>query len=308
MSRKMIQKSLLLLLVCVVELCFAPSAEAKRKSKCPPLGPRMTPEQYCAKYADEARRQMKKYGVPASITLAQGMLESAYGSSYLAIEANNHFGIKSYSRGWRGPVVRCDDDARDEPFCKFSSVYEGYEYHSTFLRDNTRYASLFKLKITDYESWAYGLKRCGYATNPRYPELLIGIIEANHLDVYDVKDAKNIGERHRLYVTRQKGGLRYIRCYKNDDLALIASEYGLSKRKLRKWNDLPKQHTLREGDIIYLEKKNKKAHKEHTLHIVKPGESLWSISQMYGVRVNSLMKRNKMVSATVQAGQEIRLR
>lgn len=289
-------------------LVFAPSTQAAKKAKCPPLGPRLTVKEYCEKYGDEARRQMKKYGVPASITLAQGLLESAYGSSYLAIEAKNHFGIKAYSRGWKGPVVKCDDDAKDEPFCKFSSVEEGFEYHSTFLRDNTRYNSLFALDIRDYEGWAHGLKRCGYATNPKYGYLLIDLIEKNNLDAYDVKNSTTLAETHRLYVTKAKGGLKYVICYKDDDLSVIAKEFGISKRKLRKWNDLTKQSVLKEGNIIYLEKKNKKADKGHVQHVVRGGESLWSISQLYGVRVTSLMKRNKLVSATVHAGQVLILR
>lgn len=284
------------------------SLYAAKKAKCPPLGPRMTVEEYCKKYGDEARHQMKKYGIPASITLAQGILESGYGSSYLAIEAKNHFGIKAYSRGWKGPVVRCDDDAANEPFCKFKSVEEGYEYHSTFLRDNSRYNSLFSLNIRDYEGWAHGLKRCGYATNPKYGYMLVDMIEKNHLDAYDVKNAKTMIITHRLYVTKKKGGLKYVRCNKEDDLSVIAKEYGVSKRKLRKWNDLTKQSVLNEGDIIYLEKKNKKADKGHDYHTVRGGESMWSISQLYGVRVTSLMKRNDLVSATVHAGQVLKLR
>lgn len=302
-------KKMLLLLLFIVSFLFSsPSVSAAKKAKCPPLGPRMTVEEYCKKYGEEARRQMKKYGVPASITLAQGILESAYGSSYLAIEANNHFGIKAYSRGWKGPVVRCDDDAKDEPFCKFKSVEEGYEYHSTFLRDNSRYNSLFALDVTDYENWAHGLKRCGYATNPKYGTLLIDLIEKNHLDAYDVKNSKTLSEIHKLYVTKKKGGLKYIRCFSDDDLSVIAKEFGVSKRKLRNWNDLTKQSVLKEGDIIYLEKKNKKADKGYETHVVRGGESMWSISQLYGIRVSSLMKRNDLVSATVHAGQILKLR
>lgn len=305
---KTVKKSSLLSLFVFILLFQFISVSAAKKVKCPALGPRMTVQQYCDKYGEEARRQMKKYGIPASITLAQGIIESGYGSSYLAIEANNHFGIKAYSRGWTGPVVRCDDDAKDEPFCKFKSVEEGYEYHSTFLRNNTRYNSLFALDIRDYENWAHGLKKCGYATNPKYGYMLIEMIENNHLDAYDVKNVKTLSEIHRLYITKQKGGLKYVRCYKDDDLSVIAKEFGISKRKLRSWNDLTKQSVLKEGDIIYLQKKNKKADKGHEIHVVRGGESLWSISQIYGVRVMSLMKRNDLVSATVHAGQVLKLR
>ena len=185
-------KKLVFLSVLFCLPCFFITSYAAKKVKCPPLGPKMTVQEYCDKYGEEARKQMKKYGIPASITLAQGILESGYGSSYLAIEARNHFGIKAYSRGWTGPVVKCDDDAKDEPFCKFKTVEEGYEYHSTFLRNNTRYNPLFTLDIRDYESWANGLKKCGYATNPKYAQLLIDLIEKNHLDAYDVKKAETL--------------------------------------------------------------------------------------------------------------------
>lgn len=297
----------LLLVIFVLELLSSPCALAK-KAKCPTMAPRMTVKEYCDKYSNEARKQMQKYGVPASITLAQGLLESGYGSSYLAVVANNHFGIKAYSRGWKGPVVHCDDDAVNEPFCKFGSVEEGYEYHSTFLRDNQRYAPLFKLDIRDYEGWAQGLKKCGYATNPKYADLLISLIEKNNLDAYDAKNSKALTNVHTLYVTRKHNGLKYVRCTADDDLAAIAKEFHLSKRKLRSWNDLTKHSELHEGDIIYLQKKNKKSEKEYPQHVVRGGDSMWSISQTYGVTIQALMKRNKLTSATVHAGQVIQLR
>ncbi len=273
---------------------------------------RMTPTEYCEKYAEVARLQMKKYHIPASITLAQGMLESGYGSSYLANVAKNHFGIKAY-RGWNGPVVYADDDARHEPFCKFKTVEESFEYHSTFLLSNKRYAPLFSLDPTDYEAWAKGLKKAGYATNPRYAEMLIRIIEDNHLDIYDVLKSKGKNKNfryqpHKLYVTSKRRGLKYIRVSADDDLAFIAKEFDVSKRQLRSWNDLHKKAVLMEGDIIYLQSKHNKADKKHQLHIVKAGESLHYISQIYGVKVSALMKRNKLTTATVHEGQVLKLR
>ena len=302
------KKALLFIAFVTVQLIFAPFVSAK-KAKCPTMGPRLTVEEYCAKYSDMAQKQMRKYGVPASITLAQGILESGYGSSYLAVVANNHFGIKAYSRNWKGPTVLCDDDAKDEPFCKFNSVAEGYEYHSTFLRDNPRYASLFKLDVRDYENWAHGLKACGYATNPKYGTMLVNLIETYHLDVYDILKNKKVSTVHRtLYVTSAKRGLKYVRCLKDDDLAAIAKDYGINERKLRRYNDLTKRSVLKENDIIYLQSKRSKASKEFTVHRVKVGESMWSISQTYGVTIKSLMRRNKLVSATVHEGQVLRLR
>lgn len=302
------KKTTLLVAFVTLQLFFAPSLSAK-KSKCPTMASRMTVEQYCAKYADLARAQMRKYKVPASITLAQGILESGYGSSYLAVVANNHFGIKAYSRDWKGPTVLCDDDADNEPFCKFSSVEEGYEYHSTFLKYNSRYAPLFKLDIRDYENWAKGLKACGYATNPKYASLLIDLIESNHLDVYDILNNSSVTTATRtLYITSAKKGLKYVRCLPGDDLAAIAKAFGINERKLRRYNELTKKSVLKENDIIYLQSKRSKASKEFTTHTVRVGESMWSISQMYGVTIKSLMRRNKLVSATVHEGQVLRLR
>ena len=287
-------------------LCMPQASAAK---KCPVLGPRLTAEQYCAKYAEIAREEMRKSGVPASITLAQGMLESGYGSSYLAVKANNHFGIKAYSRGWKGPVVRCDDDARDEPFCSFGSVEEGYAYHSQFLCENPRYARLFKLDIRDYEGWAVGLKECGYATSPTYAKSLIDLIERYHLDAYDTPGKAFYSYKHPLYRTgNDRKALKYVRCVENDDLSVIAAQYGIKVAKLRRANDLPKYYTLHEGDIIYLQSKRVKAEPGYDVHVVRPGESMWSIAQTYGVTIKSIMRRNKLKSATVYDGQVLKLR
>lgn len=278
-----------------------------RGDKCVRQRAPMTVKEYVAEYGREAQRQQKKYGIPASITLAQGLLESGNGSSYLAVVANNHFGIKAY-RDWAGPVVRCDDDAKREPFCKFASVEKGYEYHSFFLRNNPRYNPLFKLDVTDYAGWAEGLKRCGYATSRSYAKDLIRIIETNHLDVYDVQSSNHVERPHKVYLTSRKRGLHYIRCQAGDDLAYISKEFDISRRKLRIWNDLPKKYQLKEGEIIYLERKNSKAAKQHRTHVVKAGESLQAISQMYGIRLKSLMKRNRLESGRVQTGQVLKLR
>lgn len=285
------------------------------RSSCPDQGPRLSAAEYCRLYAAEAQRQMQLYGIPASITLAQGMFESGYGSSYIAVKGNNHFGIKAY-RGWSGPVVRCDDDRSNEPFCKFSSVKEGYEYHSKFLRDNTRYAPLFKLSSTDYKGWAKGLQKCGYATNPKYPQLLCDVIERYNLDQYD--NAKSSGKtvstygttatRHKLYSTARRRGLKYVRANSKDALSVIAKEFGVKERQLRKWNDLPKNYLLREGEVIYLQAKHTRADKQHPTHVVSAGESLQSISQQYGVTVRSIIKRNKLTSGNIRQGQVLKLR
>ena len=301
-------------IVVVFLLQFCVFRPISARSNCPDQGPRLSADEYCRRYAAEAQRQMKLYGIPASITLAQGMYESGYGSSYIAVKGNNHFGIKAY-RGWSGPVVRCDDDRSNEPFCKFKSVMEGYEHHSRFLRDNTRYAPLFKLSPTDYEGWAKGLQKCGYATNPKYPQQLCDIIQRYQLYKYDKPQGKeskttyaSSTTRHKLYTTARRRGLKFVKANRNDALSVIAHEYKVSERQLRHWNDLPKRYQLKEGEVIYLQAKRNRADKLHPTHVVASGESLQSISQQYGVTVRSIIKRNKLTSGNIRQGQVLRLR
>lgn len=297
-----------LYIILFFSILYSNQCNASNKKFTTQVGTKLTVSQYCDKYADEARNQMRKYKIPASITLAQGIIESGYGSSYLAVVANNHFGIKAY-RDWNGPIVRIDDDAKKEPFRKYKSVLDSYEDHSLFLVKNQRYSALFNYDIRDYESWAKGLKKAGYATNPKYADILIRMIETNHLDRFDVL-GKNafLGTPHVVYLSSAKKGLKYIRLRSADDLSLIAQEFDVSVRSLRKWNDLHKKSVLMEGDIIYLQSKRSKALKQYPQHIVQPGESMHTISQIYGVTVKSIMKRNKLVSATVQVGQVLKLR
>ncbi len=301
--------------ITVLSINIAVSETLLARSNCPDQGPRLSASEYCRLYAAEAQRQMRLYGIPASITLAQGMFESAYGASYIAVKANNHFGIKAY-RGWTGPVVRCDDDASNEPFCKFKTVQEGFEYHSKFLKNSTRYAPLFKLDVTDYKGWAKGLQKCGYATNPKYPELLCDVIERYNLTQYDkLTKSSSLKEiaaapvsTHRLYSTAKRHGLKFVEAKKNDNLNAIAKEFKVSARQLRKWNDMPKNYKLKEGERIYMQPKKSKAEKIYPTHKVAKGESLHSISQKYGVTVKSIVKRNKLTSAQVQKGQVLKLR
>lgn len=297
-----------LYIILFFSIIYSNKCNASNKKFTTQVGTKQTVSQYCDKYAEEARNQMRKYKIPASITLAQGIIESGYGSSYLAVVANNHFGIKAY-RDWNGPIVRIDDDAKKEPFRKYKSVLDSYEDHSLFLVKNQRYSALFNYDIRDYESWAKGLKKAGYATNPKYADILIKMIETNHLDRFDVL-GKNafLGTPHVVYLSSAKKGLKYIRLRSSDDLSLIAQEFDVSVRSLRKWNDLHKKSVLMEGDIIYLQSKRSKALKQYPQHTVQPGESMHTISQIYGVTVKSIMKRNKLVSATVQVGQVLKLR
>lgn len=251
-------------------------------------------EAYIKQYRDIAVEEMKKYRIPASITLAQGLLESGAGQSSLARKSNNHFGIKCGS-DWRGKTVRHDDDARRECFRAYKHPKDSYEDHSKFLANRPRYASLFKLKITDYKGWAKGLKKAGYATNPRYAQQLIDIIELYDLHKYDQKGGlkwmKDHPNPHQTYLAN---GLVYIIVRAGDSWKSISKELGISQRKLRKYNDLYKGYALQAGDILYLEKKKRKASKDYIVHVLRSGESMYSISQKYGIRLDRLYKLNKM--------------
>ena len=272
---------------------------------------------YIAKYADVAVEQMRMYKIPASITLAQGLLESAAGQSRLATKANNHFGIKKGS-GWTGPTISHNDDRRGEKFRKYGSALESYEDHSRFLVNGKRYAALFQLDIDDYKGWAKGLKKAGYATNPKYASELIDIIERFELYRYDnLKTAKAEQPKQQLTVvtpapqqrpvtfqTTQSQELTLRTCNENyyvvarsgDTYKSIGKIFGLSQRKLRKYNEVDKNYELRPGDIVYIKKKQKKAHKslKGQRHTIKAGESIYSIAQLYGMRVETLYKINKI--------------
>ena len=251
-------------------------------------------EAYIKKYRELAVEEMKKYHIPASITLAQGLLESGAGQSALARKSNNHFGIKCGS-DWYGKTVSHDDDARGECFRAYKHPKDSYEDHSKFLAGRPRYASLFNLNITDYRGWARGLKKAGYATNPRYADQLIGIIELYELYKYDDKNylkwIKKNPNPHQTYIAND---LLYIVVRAGDSWKSISQEFDISQKKLRKYNDLYKGYALQVGDILYLEKKNKKADKEHIVHVLRAGESMYSISQKYGIRLKNLYKLNKM--------------
>jgi LysM repeat protein len=265
--------------------------------------------EYIDKYNGMAVKQMKAYKIPASITLAQGLLESGAGQSSLARKYNNHFGIKC-GGDWKGNTARYDDDHRNECFRAYRNPMESYEDHSLFLSGKTRYASLFQLRITDYEGWAHGLKKAGYATAPKYAIQLISIIENYELYKYDreEKDAfsQKIQNPHQTYLSND---LVYVIARDRDTFESIGKEFDRSKKKLLKYNDLPPKYTLTKGDIIYLHKKKNKAQKTSTVHVVKESDSMHSISQTYGIRLKSLYKMNhKKADYVPEVGTRLKLR
>ncbi len=251
-------------------------------------------EEYIRQYHEIAVEEMKRYHIPASITLAQGLLESGAGQSTLARKSNNHFGIKCGS-DWTGRTVSHDDDARGECFRAYKHPRQSYEDHSKFLVGRPRYAGLFKLQMTDYKGWARGLKKAGYATNPRYAEQLIGLIELYDLHRYDTKAGwkwmKKNPNPHQLYIAN---GLLYLVVRSGDTWKSISKELNISRKKLREYNDLYKEYVLQAGDILYLEKKNRRADKQHLVHVLRAGESMHSVAQKYGIRLKNLYKLNKM--------------
>lgn len=287
-------------------VCLAWGAQAQRKNS--------RYVEYINKYSDLAVEQMKLHKIPASITLAQGLLESGAGYSQLAKRSNNHFGIKC-GGSWRGRTVRANDDAPNECFRAYKTPRDSYEDHSDFLRRGARYAFLFKLEITDYRGWARGLKKAGYATDPSYANRLITIIEDYDLYKYDTKGIyskrqlrKNpwLMNPHPVYIAND---IAYVVARGGDTFKDLGKEFDISWKKLVKYNDLHKDYTLTAGDIIYLKAKKKKAAKKYTYYIVKDGDSMHGISQKYGIRLKYLYKMNRKDGEYVpEVGDRLRLR
>lgn len=268
-------------------------------------------EKYIKKYSLIAVQHQKLYRIPASITLAQGILESGAGNSELARKSNNHFGIKCHD--WKGASVRHDDDLRGECFRKYKNPEQSYEDHARFLTERPRYASLFKLKVTDYKGWAKGLQICGYATDRAYANRLIKLIEDYDLYRYDVakitKKTKRKITQVAKYTIYRTHDLLYVYSNGRDNLNDIAVSLGFRTKDLEKYNEIPEDFPLQKGDIIYLEKKKKKADKPYYEHIVQVGESMHSISQKYGIQIKSLYKLNKMdKDYTPEEGDVLKLR
>ena len=249
--------------------------------------------EYINLYKDIAIEQMNKYHIPASITLAQGLLESGAGKSELAKKSNNHFGIKCHS-SWEGKRTYHDDDKNGECFRVYKSVRDSYEDHSIFLATGSRYASLFTYSQTDYKNWARGLKRAGYATSATYADKLIEIIERYNLNRFDQPQQSGTSSQpanaHTPYLAND---IVYVVARQGDTMYAIAEEFGISKRKLISYNDRYRGYVPSKGDIIYLGRKHWKAQKPNTQHTVEDGESLHMISQKYGVRLNRLYRMNK---------------
>ena len=191
---------------------------------------------YVANFHEIAKNNMKMHGIPASIILAQGILESGAGKGRLAQSANNHFGIKCH-KGWTGDSVKHDDDAEQECFRKYAQASESYKDHSLFLTSRSRYATLFKLDKGDYQSWARGLKSAGYATDVKYPDKLIGLIERFELYKYDneVLDRNYVPVKKDPVLEILEG---YYTIQQGDTLYSLSKKFNLSVEDLKKMNNL----------------------------------------------------------------------
>ncbi|MCF8369649.1 MAG: glucosaminidase domain-containing protein [Bacteroidales bacterium] len=290
-------------------------------------GRKITKEEYIELYKSIAIEEMNIYHIPASITLAQGILESASGNSTLARTANNHFGIKCH-KGWNGPTMHMDDDAKNECFRKYSDPQESFKDHSIFLATRYRYTFLFDLELTDYKAWAKGLKKAGYATNPKYHQLLIDIIEDYQLHQFDLQFGNTgftLAEQHPNYSKKSDGedfeaisisgsnrkiyknnGVKFIYARKNDTFYQIAQDFNIYTWQVYRYNELKKNDQIREGEVLYLERKQNKSTKAY--HSVNPGENFRDISQLYGVRLKKLSKYNSLrKDAKLFPGQRIKL-
>jgi LysM repeat protein len=282
-------------------------------------GRKLTRQEYIDTYKDLAMREMERTGIPASITLAQGLLESGDGNSRLARKANNHFGIKCHD--WNGKKIYHDDDEKGECFRKYESVEESYRDHSDFLAGRTRYAELFSNKPDDYKAWAKGLKQAGYATSPTYATALISIIEENELFAYDqvVLTGKGVKSKEKpaYELTEYAGGrklfynnrVKYVIAREGDSFFSLSDELNLFVWLLTKYNEMPDSTIFREGDRVYIQPKRNKAEVDRKTHTVKEGETLSGISQLYAVKKDKLALRNGLSpDAQLEAGQELLLR
>lgn len=265
-------------------------------------------DEYIDMYKDISMQEMKRSGIPASITLAQGIIESGSGNSRLATKANNHFGIKCHD--WKGPSVKHDDDARNECFRKYKNAEQSYKDHSDFLTSKSRYAGLFELAPNDYKGWARGLKKAGYATSPTYAKALINTIEELELYNYDKmvlsgvdspRKNSRIASGEKIASGREvkfNNRIKYILAKENDSFETLAEELYMMSWQLPRYNEMPRDKKLNAGEIIYLQPKRNKATRLHKTHTVKQGESLHDISQKYGVKEYKLRERNNIPNET----------
>jgi LysM repeat protein len=280
---------------------------------------------YINNYYPLAIIQQEEHGIPASITLAQGLLESGAGQSELANKSNNHFGIKCHD--WTGEKTYHDDDERGECFRKYEKVLDSYEDHSLFLKNRSRYAFLFELSPTDYQSWAHGLKKAGYATDPSYAYKLISIIENYELHQFDLKKTKTVSKKQsdgnkqsevspigsvdafRTHEVYRNNGVKFVVSVVGDTYSSLAEELNISEKRLRRYNEINEFTQLTPGTQVYIQYKKRKAARGNNNYVVKTGDSMYSISQNYAIKIEKLYQLNQMpYSQGAKLGQVLKLR
>lgn len=269
----------------------------------------ITPQQYIETYQQIAVDEMQRTGIPASITLAQGMLETGNGNSALAVKARNHFGIKCHQT-WKGPTFTQDDDEKNECFRKYKHAEDSYRDHSDFLLNGKRYAFLFEYGPTEYKKWAHGLKKAGYATNPQYAHRLIDLIEKHELHRFDlgqlaqkkstdVAKPKHGDSKMNLAIQighepKTENGVLYVVAKTSDSYESLTQELGLWRWELYKYNDVSEGTVLKKGQRVYLRPKKNKSSRQMFEYTVQKNESLWEVSQKLGIKLKKLAKRNHL--------------
>ena len=286
-------------------------------------------EDFINTYKDLAVSEMKRTGIPASITLAQGMIESDNGGSTIAREANNFFGVKCHD-DWTGPTIKYNDDRRNECFRKYKRAEDSFYDHSDFLKSGTRYSFLFDIDPVDYKGWARGLKKAGYATNSDYANMLIRTIEENYLWQFDrgyksspVSSQPIVRERDTVAITNmyniskpaaslngvsavpartprimENNRIQYIIVKDGDTREQLEKEFGLLKWELPKYNDLKNDFSLFAGQILYFQPKREKAEPGKEYYKTVEGDTMYLISQRYGIKLKSLYRMNRMEEGT----------
>ena len=288
----------------------------------------ITAPNYIDMYKYIAIAEMKRSGIPASVTLAQGLLETESGNSDLVKRSNNHFGIKC-KKNWTGETVTHTDDAPNECFRKYPKAEDSYKDHSDYLKSSARYAELFQLDAADYKGWAYGLRKAGYATNPRYPQILISNIEKYNLHQFDTVTTEvfagkpldvNInatllqadGPSQNAIADALNGkstlnGLKSIYVLKGFSPSVIAAKANMPLPKLLEYNDLSSDERFKDDQWIYLEPKAKQGSRDFYTALQR--ETLYDISQSNGIQLSSLMQLNNMSgNESIRKGSRIRLR
>jgi LysM repeat protein len=301
---------------------------------------------YIDTYKSLAIQEMQRTGVPASITLAQGIHESGAGTGQLAITANNHFGIKCKST-WTGESVKHDDDAKGECFRKYPSAEDSYKDHSDFLKNTQRYTALFTIDPADYAGWANGLKKAGYATNPKYPQVLIKLIEDYQLQDYTMMALGKIpvsSEKMKAIVSqpvvynnsplltdaakennkevKPSAGINTIAVYPEGEFRInetkvvyvkegtsylsVAKQYNIDLSKIFEFNEMQQIEEVTKDQLIYLQRKRKTGN--NSVHIVQAGETLHDIAQFEAIRLESLQELNWLKKDEMPAvGQQLSL-